>query len=1514
MDVFAIGRFGLDAVGAVASASLDLAAIPLREGAKILAGEPSDLTSRRSWRGAGRAWIEVHGLDDPDGVDIGAEVSEALRAEPGVTSVRLNRPLSRVVVEIGDHVSLADLCATVEAVEKNVELTATETAALPGDGLLLATKGAMVGANAIGLAIATVGSAMRLPAAPKIFDAAASVARYQPLVRGALESRIGPAKTDRVLSLVSLGSHVITMSPAILAVDMMVEGLKASETRAGALAWNRYEPELARYAEHPDVHTTARPVPRPDGAAERYLKRTALAQVVAAGAVGALTRNLDMTSSAILATSPKAVRTSCESFAATLGQGLADTYGVLPLRPDSLRRLDKIDTVVIDPRALTGEQRRVVQIRGASEHELPKAWNSAQSLLDKAGLRPGWHRVPGMTVRGSTRKEPVEALILPAHHALASAVVLEGRASGAELVTVDTEILGELRPGFDDIRPVSGEDLDGALAAAVVDLQQAGRTVAVLSSSAAQAMASADLALGVMPEDDDLPPPFYADLLLADLAGAWQVLRALPAARTATERGVAISIGASSIAGLLLVRGVRATIPGVGAGQSRGPGPVTVGAGAGMLSGYLLARRVLRAHAPKPAPAYEWHAMTVEQARELLTPDAMPPLAERAPVDTEAQGMFWPYFHAVREELSDPMTPILALCSAATAMLGSPIDAVMVGTVLTGNAMLAAYQRLRAESRLNILLAQQAPPARVVSVGADGTPTYLEIPAEQLLPGDLIEVRSNEVVPADARVIEVSDVEVDESSLTGESLSVGKQLDPTPGAELAERSSMLYAGTTVIAGKALAMVTAVGADTQARRASELASGELPDVGLQHHLSQLMYRTFPYSAAGGVAVGALGLLRQGGLRVALGNAIAVAIAAVPEGMPLMATLAQHASSQRLSKSGALVRIPRSVEALGRVDVVCFDKTGTLSENRLRVTTVRPLAGYTDDDVLGTAAQAAPAPDGAAHAHATDQAIVEGAAAAAGTRPWTQPDAHLPFRSGRAFSASVLGSELLVKGAPEVVLGACKNAGAGVEQQVAAMAAQGLRVIAVAQGKLTAAQVRAVREDPEGTERLVEVSASGLTLLGFLGLADTPRADAPQLLADLAARGVDIRMITGDHPITATAIAAEMGVTVSPEQVITGSEWNALNRKEQERVVCERVIFARMSPENKVQIVQTLERAGRVSAMVGDGANDAAAIRAATVGLGVVAHGSDSAHATADVVLTDGKIGALVDAIDEGRRLWRGVQLAISGLLGGNAGEVMFSVIGTAITGNSPLNTRQLLLMNTLTDALPATAVAVSTPAGPIGDAVPGLDEGKLWRAVAFRGGVTAAAGTAAWAMASATGLPQRAATVALISLVTTELGQTVVDSRAPLVLATAAGSFVLFAAMVSTPGVSQLLGCTPVGPIGWAQGVGTAAAATAAVAVASRFSAPAKEIAAPAKEIAAPVEQAPAAKQSTAKKAPAKKAQPAKKAAAKKVPVAKKVPAKKTAAKQTPVTKAAAKKVAEKKTVAKKGTAKLELVR
>lgn len=392
-------------------------------------------------------------------------------------------------------------------------------------------------------------------------------------------------------------------------------------------------------------------------------------------------------------------------------------------------------------------------------------------------------------------------------------------------------------------------------------------------------------------------------------------------------------------------------LPGV---RGLGPGPVTTGAAAGLLSGYLLARKVVDAQAPRPAPAHEWHAMSVEQVRKALpSPDEQAPAkappspyparalagglhtAKRGAQITQAPlNALWQLTKAVRAELSDPLTPMLALGAMASAVLGSPVDAVMVGSVLTGNSILAASQRLRAESRLNRLLAQQIPPARKVLAGADDQPRYIEVRAEELRPGDIIEVRTHEVVPADARVIEEVDVEVDESALTGESLSVTKQVEPTPGVDLIERRCMLYAGTTVVSGTAVAVVTAVGPDTQERRAAELVSGDLSSVGLQHQLSRLTNQAWPVSMTGGALVTGLGLLRRRGLRQAVASGIAVTVAAVPEGMPLVATLAQQASARRLSHFGALVRIPRSVEALGRVDMVCFDKTGTLSENRLR----------------------------------------------------------------------------------------------------------------------------------------------------------------------------------------------------------------------------------------------------------------------------------------------------------------------------------------------------------------------------------------------------------------------------------------------------------------------------------------------------------------------------------------------------------------------------------------------------
>ncbi|OBK90268.1 haloacid dehalogenase [Mycolicibacter sinensis] len=1277
-----------------------------------------------------------------------------------------------------------------------------------------ALRALTVGANVAGLGLATVGRLLRLPVLPLGLEAGVIVVDYQPRLRRLLEDSLGKQATDALLSLAGAGVHTLNQAPTALAVDLSMEAMRAGEELAAARAWRRREPELADYADHPPVAIPPRPVPRPPGPVERHLTRSAVAQAVGAGVIGAVTRSPDLAGTAAAVTAPKGTRTARESFAATLGRGLADQHGVVVLRPGSLRELDRIDTVIIDPRVLCGENLRVMQVRGADDDELRAVWAQALARLGDPELTPGWHRIgPRPGVRAS-----FQPALLP----LAAAVVTEARHADVEVISVEVEALGELRPIFDEIRPLDGASIDEALAAAVTAYQADGHDVAVLSTAAVDALAAADVALGMLPGQGS--PPWCADVLLTDLAAAWRMLHALPAARSASRRGVEIATGASTLGALLMLPGVR----------GRGPGPVTTGAAAGALSGYWLARRAVDAAMPRPAAVHEWHAMSIEQVRAVLPPpdQEMPAETHHAPaaaaalaaVDLARRGaqrtappkLFWQFAQAVRSELSDPITPVLALGAAASAVLGSPVDAILVGSVVSGNAVLAAAQRLVAERRLNVLLNEQVAPARKVILGATADDrTYCDVVAEDLRPGELIEVRSHEVVPADGRLIDADDLEVDESSLTGESLSVVKQVEATPGADLAERECMVYAGTTVITGTALALVTAAGADTYSRRAADLVAGEQSAVGLQHQLSLLTSRAWRISLAGGALVTGLGMLRRTGLRQSVASGIAIAVAAIPEGLPLVATLAQQASARRLTKSGVLVRVPRSVEALGRVDVVCFDKTGTLSQNRLRVTEVKPAPGYSPDQVLTFAAQAAPATNGR-QVHATDAAIVEAAVAAEVVDTDRGEVAHLPFRSGRSYSASVDGAELSVKGAPEVVGPACGGDPA-IRRTVLEMAGEGLRVIAVARRRLGPEQVAALGEDPD-PEDIAEYCGAGLTFVGLLGIADTPRPEAAELLAELDRRGIPVRLITGDHPVTATAIAREMGLAVSADQVISGADWDGLSRKGQEHAVTEKVVFARMSPENKVQVVQTLERTGKVSAMVGDGANDAAAIRAATVGLAVVAHGSESASTAADVVLVGGRVHALVDALDEGRELWQRVQAAVAVLLGGNAGEVAFAIIGSAITGRSPLNARQLLLVNMLTDALPATALAVSELSDSAASAARGPDPDALWRAVAVRGVTTASSAVGAWALASVTGRQQRASTVALVSLVAAQLGQTLLDSHDPLVVLTAVGSLGAMGTLITIPGVSQLLGCTPLGPLGWAQALGTATVATVGAAV------------------------------------------------------------------------------------------------
>lgn len=1405
---------GVRSAAVVTAVGVDLVTLPVRtmpagRVVEAITAVTSELLggqqARRRWRGEERCWIEVRGLSErePDH-DAGPAVLAALRAHPGVISATLNYPLSRVIAEVADTASVDELCDVVAAAEDRHPGFAHTPIDLPADGIVLAGNLVSAAVNAVGLSVALAGRVVGLGRLPTGLNAVVALVDYQPRLRRAVEQCLGTNAADIAIALAMAAANTVTQEPASLGVDMFIHLAKAAETRAAATIWHRREPGLAPHATCVDgVRSDDRPEPLPPGPVERHGNRSGLAQAAAAPATGILTADLATAATAVMVAAPKAARTSRESFAATFGRGLADQHGVLPLRPQAFRRLDRIDAVVLDPRALCCDELRVVRIRDVPEHERVVVWQWAQDQLACGALQPGLQPVT-RSVSGNGRRSTV--LVRYAHHPLASAVLGEVRRSGAALVSVDVDTLGDLRSSFDDLDPMNGT-INAALAHTVHRLQREGRTVAMVSSAAAQALADADVSIGITAHS---PPSWHADVLVDDLDSVWRIMHALPAARRASERGVEIATGASLLGALLMIPGVR----------GRGSGPVTAGAAAGTWTGYRLARAALAAPPPPAASVHEWHAMSVEQVHRMLPPQ--PSRAHKssrlAAAARPAQSVIDPVRRAVRDfagamrdELSDPLIPVLAVGSAASAVLGSPVDAILVGSVLAGNAALAATQRIRAERLLRRLLATQDPPARKL-VGAD---RYATVHAADLSPGDVIEVRPGEVVPADARLTHAPDVEVDESSLTGESLPVAKQVEATPAAPVAERACILFATTTVVAGTAIAIVTGVGEQTQARRTAATPPADSSAAGLQAQLKDLTNKAWPLSLAGGGVVTALGLLRHTGLRQAIRGGVAVSVAAVPEGLPLVATLAQQASARRLTRAGALVRSPRSVEALGRVDVVCFDKTGTLSENRLRVTTVFAANGLSDDDVLIHAVRATPLANGEPHEHATDRAVAE-----AGRHLERGGSAvHLPFRSGRPFSASVGGETLSIKGAPEVVLAACADADEEVQRQVRKMAAEGLRVIGVATRGLSASQARSVRDD---ADVFADLCGDGLRFAGLLGLSDTPRADANEVLAELADRGIGVRLITGDHPVTAAAVAAAVGMPVDDDQVISGPEWEALPRRDQERAVQSRRVFARMSPENKVQIVETIQRLGHVCAMVGDGANDAAAIRTATVGIGVAAHGSDPARIAADVMLLDGRIRSLLDALDEGRQLWRRVQAAVAVLLGGNAGEVAFAIAGTAFTGRTPLNTRQLLLVNILTDALPAAALAISPPSAALRHTGRGPDRAALWRTVAVRGATTASAATAAWVLARLTGRRRRASTVALVALVATQLGQTLIDSRSPLVVCTAAGSLLALGALISTPGVSQLLGSTPLGPIGWSQALSTAAVATAVAAVAPRL--------------------------------------------------------------------------------------------
>ncbi|AEW97955.1 MULTISPECIES: cation-translocating P-type ATPase [Streptomycetaceae] len=1404
----------------------------------------------------------AHALEDR-----ARKVAALLAEHPDVLTAYWDGGLGRLVVQVTEDAvtdRVADRAGRLAADHQldQPEDRAEEGPVHPGDVRHVRAAVAALACDAAGVAAALTARTAHLRSAPRLVTALVTLAREDSRVRSRLAGLLGPAGADLALTAVNAAAHGIGQAPTALLLDAALRGSQLAAAVARAAAFDAAHDTVCV----PDrTSPPATGHPRPPLAAlpgETYADQAVTGSVVGAATTLLFTRDMAEAAEAVLAGSPKAARYGPAAFTAALGTALARD-GVLVRDPDRLRRLECVDTVVLHPEALRGTRRTVLDVHpNVPGWDHDRLWQAATAALRPPGEAPPDGAGPALDLRPVPDAGPLPAedatglmiataagedvgtvLVGRELDPRAEAVLGAARRAGLRVIVADDPALEDFRALADEVagaeRPldeiVAGLHRQGHVVLAVARVPAARHPAPGRAGLDPEAdrlrhgLLRADLAVAVT--DEHSAVLWDADLLALDgLQGVWRLLTAVPAARTVSRHARIFAQAGAALSELLVItRGRRPHHAPRPAGFRLSP--VNAAAAAALLSGWRAALTVATRPVPHPRPRVHWHALEPAEALDRIAAVAPRPPSGPAAVRAKAAGAAGALARlpvltpvritahlagAVRAELDDPLTPVLTVGAAASALLGSTIDALLVAGALGINATVGGVQRLRAERALAALAVGQRRKAR--RVGEAGATT---VDAARLRPGDIIELGTADVVPADGRLLEADGLEVDESSLTGESLPTAKHPAATPRATVADRRCMVYEGTTVVAGRARAVVVGTGEQTEAGRAATLAARAPAAAGVQVRLRRLTSKVVPLTLAGGAVVTGLSLLRGRPVRDAVGGGVAVAVAAVPEGLPLVATVAQMAAARRLSRHGVLVRAPRTLEALGRMDTICFDKTGTLTENRLHVVTVVTADGTTAPSgagaaaVLRPAARACPrkADDTGAHAHATDEAVLT----AAPPDPDWHPLAQQPFEASRGYAAAVgrpgdAAALLVVKGAPEVVLPACRRTAADPERVVQKLARQGLRIIAVAR--------RAAGRRP-AADVLAEPLAD-LELLGFIGLADAPRAGSAPLIAALRQAGVRPVMLTGDHPQTARAVAVALGwppdVTVA-----TGDRLAALDRDGRAALLRDCDVVARVAPEQKLQVVEALQAAGRVVAMVGDGANDAAAIRTADIGVGIAARGSAAARNAADLVLTGDELLPLLEAVAEGRALWHSVADAVSMLLGGNAGEVGFTVLGTLLSGASPLSTRQLLLVNLLTDMFPAMALAV-TPQDR-----PGPDEGTgdtggtgvaalgapLTRQIRRRGVIAALGATTAWLIGTLTpGSARRTSTMALCGLVGAQLAQTVVGRRrSPLVLGTVLGSAVVLAALVQTPGVSHFFGCTPLGPVAWA---GVAVALGAAV--------------------------------------------------------------------------------------------------
>jgi Ca2+-transporting ATPase len=609
-----------------------------------------------------------------------------------------------------------------------------------------------------------------------------------------------------------------------------------------------------------------------------------------------------------------------------------------------------------------------------------------------------------------------------------------------------------------------------------------------------------------------------------------------------------------------------------------------------------------------------------------------------------------PRWRVLLRQMASPLVALLVAAGAASLALGEIADAIAIGAIVVINAIVGFVQEDRATRAVLALRSMTAPRARVLRDGG-----LAVIPAAEVVRGDVLVLEAGDLVAADARLLEAHALSVNEAPLTGESMPAAKSIAPAaPDAPLAERTDHVFLGTSVATGTGQAEVTAVGMSTELGRVARLlATAEPGPTPLQVRLARVGRMLLVASVAIVAVVAVLGLARGGSLFQVFLTGVSLAVAAVPEGLPAIVTIALAVGVQRMAARHALIRRIAAVETLGCSTVICTDKTGTLTTG---VMTVRDLTGDDERRLLDAAAACCDAELGAGVGDPTELAILAAAARRGIDRAEIERDRPRvevePFDPQRKqMSIRRADGIRYVKGAFEAVAPRCTaGAIATIGEAVARMGAAGLRVLAVAAGH---------------DERL--------ELLGAVGIADPPRPEAIDAIAVSRAAGISTVMITGDHPATAQAIAREMGI-------------DAAN------------VHARATPEDKLRLVRAWKERGAVVAMTGDGVNDAPALREAHVGIAMGRTGTEVTREAADVVLADDDFASIVAAVEEGRAIFENIRKTLVYLLSGNAAELAIMLIAALLGMPLPLLPLQLLWINLVTDGLPALAL-VTDPKEP-----------------------------------------------------------------------------------------------------------------------------------------------------------------------------------------------------------------------